>query len=250
MGDYNTLTKYCSDSEYGYSGFTDTRTVLNLEDDAANANLAGNWRMPTDAEWTELRENCTWTWTTQNGVNGYLVTGLNGNSIFLPAAGSLSDVSLVNKSFNGYYWLSSLYTRYPYLAWNVYFSAGTVNRFDGNNRCLGFSVRPVYGDPIISVTGVSLDKTSLSMAVGDTQTLNATVTPSNATDKTVTWSSSNTAVATVSSSGLVTAKAAGSATITVATSDGGKTATCEVSVASSSTPSGGLEDTYDDEFDF
>ena len=83
---------------------------------------------------------------------------------------------------------------------------------------------------IVPVTGVSLNQTSLSMEVGDTQTLTTTVTPSNATDKTVTWSSSNTSVATVSSSGVVTAKAAGSATITVTTNDGAKKATCAVTV--------------------
>ena len=82
----------------------------------------------------------------------------------------------------------------------------------------------------VSVTGVSLDYTSLTMNVGNTQTLTATVTPSDATDKSVTWSSSNTSVATVSASGVVTAKAAGSATITVTTNDGAKTATCAVTV--------------------
>lgn len=82
----------------------------------------------------------------------------------------------------------------------------------------------------IAVTGVELDKTSISMTVGDTQSLTATVTPTNATNKSVTWSSSNTSVATVSSSGVVTAKSAGSATITVTTNDGGKKATCTVTV--------------------
>ena len=69
----------------------------------------------------------------------------------------------------------------------------------------------------INVTGISLDKTSLSMTEGDTETLTATVLPSDATDKSVTWSSNNTSVALVSSDGLVTAKAAGTATITVKT---------------------------------
>lgn len=82
----------------------------------------------------------------------------------------------------------------------------------------------------VPVTGVSLDKTSLTMAVGDMQTLTATVTPSTATDKSVTWSSSNTSVATVSSSGVITAKAAGITTITVTTNDGRKNATCSVTV--------------------
>ena len=83
----------------------------------------------------------------------------------------------------------------------------------------------------ISVTGVSLNKTSMSMTVGDTQTLTATITPTNATDKSVSWSSSNTSVATVSSSGVVTAKSQGTATIIVSTADGGRTATCSVSVS-------------------
>ncbi len=83
---------------------------------------------------------------------------------------------------------------------------------------------------VIAVTGVSLDRTSLTMTEGDTQTLTATVSPSNATDKSVTWTSNNTSVATVSSSGVVTAKSPGTATITVKTNDGGKTATCTVTV--------------------
>ena len=83
---------------------------------------------------------------------------------------------------------------------------------------------------VIAVTGVSLDRTSLTMTEGDTQTLTATVSPSNATDKSVTWTSNNTTVATVSSSGVVTAKTPGTATITVKTNDGSKTATCTVTV--------------------
>ncbi|MBQ6761978.1 MAG: Ig-like domain-containing protein [Bacteroidales bacterium] len=82
----------------------------------------------------------------------------------------------------------------------------------------------------IPVQGVSIDKASITMAVGDTQTLTATVTPLTATDKSVTWSSGNTSVATVSSTGVVTAKGVGTATITVTTNDGGKKATCSVTV--------------------
>ena len=83
----------------------------------------------------------------------------------------------------------------------------------------------------VDVTGVTLDKTDLSMVVGDTQTLTATVAPANASNQSVTWSSDNTSVATVNNSGIVTAKSAGNATITVTTIDGGKTATCQVTVA-------------------
>ena len=82
----------------------------------------------------------------------------------------------------------------------------------------------------VSVTGVSLNKNSTSLVVGDTETLTATISPSNASNQSVTWTSSKTSVATVSN-GVVTAKAAGTATITVKTSDGNKTATCSVTVS-------------------
>jgi uncharacterized protein YjdB len=88
---------------------------------------------------------------------------------------------------------------------------------------------------IIPVTGVTVSPTTLSLTVGQTATLTATVSPANATNKSVTWSSSNTSVATVSSTGVVTAVAAGSATITVTTVDGAKTATCAVTVTAGGT---------------
>ena len=90
------------------------------------------------------------------------------------------------------------------------------------------------GASSVSVTGVSLNKNSTSLVVGDTESLTATVSPSNATNKSVTWSSSKTSVATVSSSGVVTAKSAGSATITVKTADGSYKATCSVTVTAAS----------------
>jgi len=89
-------------------------------------------------------------------------------------------------------------------------------------------------DPVIAVTGVTLNKTTLSLAVGAAETLTATVAPPNATNKSVTWTSNNTAVATVTN-GLVTAVAAGNATITVTTADGNKPATCAVTVTAGST---------------
>ena len=98
--------------------------------------------MPTDAEWTELRTKCTWTWTTQNGVNGRLVTGPNGKSIFLPAAGYRYDTFLNNAGSFGYYWSSSLSTGYPRDARFVYFYSGSVFR-DYYRRYHGLSVRPV-----------------------------------------------------------------------------------------------------------
>ncbi|MGI5960289.1 MAG: putative Ig domain-containing protein, partial [Massiliimalia sp.] len=82
----------------------------------------------------------------------------------------------------------------------------------------------------VPVTSVTLDKSKLSLYIGNTETLNVTVKPNNATNKNVTWSSSNEKVAVVDESGKVTAKAPGTAVITVKTVDGSKTATCEVTV--------------------
>ena len=139
-GDYDTFTKYNT---------VDNKTVLDLEDDAARANWGGAWRMPTDAEWTELRENCTWTWTDDyngTGVKGRIVTSkTNGNSIFLPAAGNRSSDDLINAGNGGYYWSSSLNTDHPNYVWYVYFRSDNVGRNDGS-RYYGCSVRPVLGE--------------------------------------------------------------------------------------------------------
>ena len=140
-GSYDSLTKYNTNSSYGT---IDNITQLDLSDDAARANWGGSWRMPTDAEMTELRSNCTWTWTTQNDVNGYKVTSKsNGNSIFLPAAGFRSSSSLYDPGSSGLYWSSSLYTDSPDYAWYVYFNSSIVNNRAYTSRYHGRSVRPV-----------------------------------------------------------------------------------------------------------
>lgn len=82
----------------------------------------------------------------------------------------------------------------------------------------------------VAVTGVTLNKTSLSLVEGNSETLTATVSPDNATNKAVSWKSSDASIASVDGTGKVTAVKAGSATITVSTTDGSKTATCSVSV--------------------
>ena len=92
----------------------------------------------------------------------------------------------------------------------------------------------------VPVTGVTLDKTNLSLTVGGTEALTATVHPDNATNKNIAWTSSNNSVATVDSTGTVTAVSAGTATITATAADGGYEATCTVTV----TRSGGGTPTY------
>lgn len=133
----------------GYEGIKYSGdTVLVPEDDAAHVNWGGSWRMPTEAEWQELLDNCTWTWTTQNGINGYKVTsnkaGYTNKFIFLPAAGLRFDSNLEDVGSHGYYWSSSLSKynmRNPY---GLYFNliSPDLNDICGE-RCFGQSVRPV-----------------------------------------------------------------------------------------------------------
>ena len=134
------LTKYCSNSDYGYNGFTDNLTILQPGDDAATANYGG--RTPTKVEWQELLDNTTATWTTQNGVNGRLFTGTNGNSIFLPAAGCRWDSNIHGGGYYGYYWSSSLYPGLPFYAWEIGFGSGS-QYLDAINRMCGQPVRAV-----------------------------------------------------------------------------------------------------------
>ena len=141
-GSYKIVTKYCSDSSYGYNGFTDTKTVLDSEDDAASVNLGGNWRMPTYDEFTELKTNCTWEWTQVNGINGRKVTGPNGNSIFLPAAGDWFMLDFKYAGSVGTYWSSSLDAGIPYNAVDFGFNSDLVS-WNNNQRYIGYSVRPV-----------------------------------------------------------------------------------------------------------
>ena len=138
-GNYNTLTKYCNKSSYGYNGFTDNLTTLLPEDDAATANWGSGWRIPTEAEWQELLDNTTVTWTTQNGVNGCLFTASNGNSLFLPAAGTRWEGELYNAGLYCHYWSSSLGTDEPNFA-RLYSGDSDVGY---GGRSNGFSVRPV-----------------------------------------------------------------------------------------------------------
>ena len=135
-----TMTKYCTDSYYGT---VDNKTTLEPTDDVATVKWGGAWRMPTAEEQEELCRYCTCEWTTLNGVNGWRVTGPNGNSIFLPAAGHRggTGVSELQGSY-GCYWSSSLVSSYIYYAFNLNFGIGGPG-WDSSGRCYGRTVRPV-----------------------------------------------------------------------------------------------------------
>ena len=140
ISSWSDITKYCTNSSYGT---VDNKTTLELSDDAARANWGGRWRMPTSAEITELHEQCTWSWTTQNGVSGYKVTSrINGQYIFLPATGCRSFESIVEVGKQGHYWSSSLDEGYMPNAWRVFFNDSSVG-VDTDSRDAGRAVRPV-----------------------------------------------------------------------------------------------------------
>ena len=123
----------------------DNKTTLEAADDAATRKLGSPWRMPTLVEIRELLDanNCTWTWTTQDGKNGYEVKSkTNGNSIFLPAAGYRGGSELGSAGSEGDYWSSSLDAARSYNARGLNFvSGGHVWYY--YYRVFGFSVRPV-----------------------------------------------------------------------------------------------------------
>ena len=181
-GAYDTMTKYCEKSS---NGTVDNKSTLKLTDDAAYVNWGGKWRMPTKEEQDELRNtsNCTWTWTTQNGVNGYKVTSKkNGNSIFLPAAGNRDYYGLGDAGSRGYYWSSSLYADNNNSAYYVGFSSGTVGWY-GGNRCNGQSVRavcdpstptPVYTVSVSATEGGTAEASATEVEQCSTVTLTAT----------------------------------------------------------------------------
>ena len=166
--DLNKLTKYCNNSLYGKDGFTDSKTTLDLEDDAAYVNWGGKWRMPTTAQQDELRNECYWVWTdSYNGsdVKGYIVykveslddkgvvisSGKTPSSsytlsdahIFLPVAGYCVNGVLYDAGSRGDYWFSSLYAGGPYHAWFVRFNSDGVDYCYYGDRYHGQSVRAV-----------------------------------------------------------------------------------------------------------
>ena len=118
------------------------------EGDAARTNWGGNWRMPTDMEWIELRNSCTWSWTKKNGVDGYLVKSRkNSNTIFLPAAGySMKGTSgCYSLGAHGYYWSSTMDKNNQNFALGVQFdSADKTFSRSLDRKNLFCSIRPVF----------------------------------------------------------------------------------------------------------
>lgn len=139
-GSFDTMTKYCTYSSYGT---VDNKTVLEPEDDAATVNWGGRWRMPTESELIELEEHCSIASDKMNGIVGFKLVGLNGNWIFLPAAGGVYE----KKEWVGelsFIWSSTVVSTWSY--WSRYLECGgdpVFSRINSSNRNHGRSVRPV-----------------------------------------------------------------------------------------------------------
>ncbi len=146
-GETETKEDYSWDTyKYGGTFIGDNKTSLEKADDAAAANWGGGWVMPSQADWEEIYNNCTYEWTTQNGVNGYKITGSNGNTIFLPAAGYRRYGNPYGVGSYGYYWSSSLDEGCSSSGRSLYFYNNRYVApwfYSSDSRCYGQSVRPV-----------------------------------------------------------------------------------------------------------
>ena len=154
-GDYDLLTKYCSDSTYGYNGFTDNLYVLQPSDDAATVIWGEGWRMPSASEGEELLSQCSHQRDTVNGVSGWRIIGTNGNTIFMPAGGAKGDFidpdpESLQVGGHGYFWVNEKFYAFNnqmignfdhmanFISLPVVYSAG-----GRTERMIGMSVRPV-----------------------------------------------------------------------------------------------------------
>ena len=215
--------QYGTNSSQSKYNDTDNLLYLDRDDDVAQVKLGGGWRMPTEEEFVELKDNCTWTWTTLNNVCGYKVTskksGFQSKWIFLPATAYGNE--------EGEYWSSSLSSIY-FSSYARCLSFWKNNAYTSDHsRCMGLTIRPVSSSQ--DITSVEL-KNVMNLLVSESETLVANILPTNAINRTLLWSSANTSVATVDQNGKVTAVSAGIARITAKTSNGRYSASCIVYV--------------------
>ena len=145
------VTKYCTDSLYGYNSLLDSICYLDPDDDVAHIQWGGSWRMPTSDEFEELFDTVQFTKIRKDTVNNVIgiritskVDGYTDNSIFLPFAGYKGASSPFNTDKNGNYWTSSLNTDEPTYAVDAIINAeGDYELSESAPRYLGYSVRPV-----------------------------------------------------------------------------------------------------------
>ena len=147
FSDANMPTYNKSIAELNNEGYITASEVLTPEHDVAQVQWGGGWRMPTKQELEDLCNKCDWSWTTRNGVNGYVVCGRDGYasaSIFLPAFGYGNGTSLYYYAgSSGHYW-SSVPHSDGSRSWSLYFDSSGHYASNGSRYCR-FSIRPVQG---------------------------------------------------------------------------------------------------------
>ena len=143
-------------TKYGLNtsnGVIDNELTLEYKDDAARVQWGGKWQIPTEENWQELIDYCTWTWTIINGIEGYKIrsniSGYSEKSIFLPTTGWRAKGLNPYGTFFGVYWANSLKPvkldgKIDDLSWGSCLSLteGTIN-IRGNHRAMGLPIRPV-----------------------------------------------------------------------------------------------------------
>lgn len=138
LGNLDSDSHYYDSNEFQNIGSNISGTSY----DVAHVKWGGSWRMPTRDEIKELRKKCSWQWTEVNGIKGDKVTGPNGNSIFLPAAGYRYGTEVNGRGSYGYYWSGTLRENYSGDAYNLYFYSGEFG-YLCYCRIYGHTVRPV-----------------------------------------------------------------------------------------------------------
>ena len=225
-----TETRYTFDKNYYLEPkqghyYDGNLSVLEPSDDAATVLWGKDWRLPTKEEFQELIDFCQWEWTEIYNHWGYMVTGPNGNTIFLPVAGMKMNTRWLNENDGLYYWTSSCKFSDPEREPKAWMFASVADGPDPNkNRRMelvltplslqtGRLIRPVTEMEYIPISDIGINKDELELEIGDEYTLTASFIPQNATKRNLYWHSGNSAVAYVGRNGKVTAVSSGKCTV-------------------------------------
>ena len=153
-----TKAEYCKYVTDDYYGLVDLRSTLDYDDDAANANWGGKWHIPTKADFEELFNECTYEYMMYEGVNGYIFTGPNGNTIFIPSTGTKEGTDYEEEYRAGYYWTSSLALENERYAYSFnFFQTSYINLDYDYRRHVGLSIRPVIHEEYVGIDEAEAD---------------------------------------------------------------------------------------------
>lgn len=221
-GTANSLTKYCNAAS---KGTRDNLMQLQSADDAVVGEWGDEWCTPTRKQFEELYNSVytTWIWEEHNGIYGYKVTSkMNGNSIFLPAAGYRNQEDLYSSDFGGYYSTKDLYEEDASCDWIVHFGRYKMCEINKTYRAYGQSVRPVRS------AYIKMSETEMKMTVFDEHQLFAHVEGKDSLSK-ISWRSEDESIATVTVEGIVKGISHGQTRI-YAESENGICAYCSIEI--------------------